>query len=64
MFLPQKELDALQDSIHHPKWSNSKEGMNQQIEEKKITSIKNQPLQIEIDTIKVMGIPIFISKVN
>ncbi|MBJ8025969.1 phosphodiester glycosidase family protein [Bacillus cereus] len=55
MFLPQKELDALQDSIHHPKWSNSKEGMNQQIEEKKLQVLKNQPLQIEIDTIKSDG---------
>ncbi|MBJ8024980.1 phosphodiester glycosidase family protein [Bacillus cereus] len=52
MFLPQSELDTLQDSINHPTWSNSKEDMNKQIEEKKLHALKQQPLQIEVETIK------------
>lgn len=51
-FLPQKELDKLQDRINHPKWSNSDEHIYKKIAGKRLEEFKNQPLEINVETIK------------
>ncbi|PES30645.1 phosphodiester glycosidase family protein [Bacillus cereus] len=51
-FLSQSELDKLMDSINNPKWSNSDEVIYRKIAEKKLKELKNQPLKIDIETIK------------
>lgn len=51
-FLSQKELDKLQDRINHPKWSNSDENIYKKIAGKRLEELKNQPLKIDVETIK------------
>ncbi|MEB8556306.1 phosphodiester glycosidase family protein, partial [Bacillus cereus] len=51
-FLSQKELDKLQDRINHPKWSNSDEHIYKKIVGKRLEELKNQPLEIDVETIK------------
>ncbi|QQN85378.1 phosphodiester glycosidase family protein [Bacillus toyonensis] len=51
-FLSQKELDKLQDRINHPKWSNSDENIYKTIAGKRLEELKNQPLKIDVETIK------------
>lgn len=51
-FLSQKELDKLQDRINHPKWLNSDENIYKKISGKRLEELKNQPLKIDVETIK------------
>ncbi|PES71908.1 branched-chain amino acid ABC transporter permease [Bacillus cereus] len=51
-FLSQNDMEKLLDSINNPKWSNSDEGIYKKIAEKKLKELKNQPLKVNVETIK------------
>lgn len=51
-FLSQNELDKLLDSINNPKWLNSDNSTYRKIAEKRLEELKNQPLNIDVKTIK------------